>query len=272
MPELPEVETIRRELSQALVGEQIYSVEVHRPSVVHEDPTDFSRDLEGCFFQQVDRKGKYLIFQFSQGPAMLAHLGMSGKFILDRTSDPTLQTHDRVVFTLKDQRLVFSESRCFGFLERTQDVANHPRIKRLGFDGLDPNLKPHDLKQAWGKSNRSIKTLLLQQSPIAGIGNIYAAEILFGAKLHPETLGKNLGDQALTKLIDETRRILSLALEHNGTSISDYRRVDDKTGEFQNFLQVYGKTGQPCPVCAKPISRSVQAQRSSFFCPDCQKI
>jgi len=272
MPELPEVETIRRELSSELVGQQIKSVQVHRPSVVHEDPVSFSHSLANRSFKQVQRKGKYLIFGFDQGPDMLAHLGMSGKFILDSSDSPELQPHDRVVFTTHQGRLVFSDSRCFGFLQRAKDMENHPRLARLGVDGLDPRLSATDLKKSWGKSSRDIKTLMLQQSPIAGIGNIYAAEILFAAKINPATPAKRLKLKDLQRLIGETHRILELALTHNGTSISDYRRVDDKTGEFQNFLQVYGKAGEPCPLCKQPIERLVQSQRSSFFCPQCQVL
>lgn len=271
MPELPEVETIRAELAEELPGRRIEEVQVHRASVVKGEPRAFARALEGRLFERFERLGKFLLLGLDRGPELLGHLGMSGKFILAPPQAPR-QPHDRVRFRLDDRRwLIFSELRCFGYLELVPRREAHPSLARLGCDALNDPPTPAELKAAWGSTNRAIKTLLLEQRPLAGIGNIYAAEILFAARVHPETPGRRLGLKRLARLLEETARILGLALEHNGTSISDYRRVDDKTGQFQNFLQVYGKENQPCPSCGGPVKRKVQAQRSSFFCPRCQR-
>lgn len=271
MPELPEVETIRAELAQELAGRRIEEVQVHRASVVRGAPEALSQTLTGRRFERFERLGKYLLLGFDAGPELMAHLGMSGKFVL-APSGAQRQVHDRVRMRLDDHRwLIFSELRCFGFLELVPRRSEQPRLLKLGRDALNDPPPASALKAAWGASNRAVKTLLLAQRPLAGIGNIYAAEILFAARIHPETPGRKLGPKRLARLLEETARILELALEHNGTSISDYRRVDDKTGGFQNFLNVYGKENQPCPSCGGPVKRKVQAQRSSFFCPRCQR-
>ncbi|OGG95465.1 MAG: DNA-formamidopyrimidine glycosylase [Candidatus Lambdaproteobacteria bacterium RIFOXYD12_FULL_49_8] len=269
MPELPEVETLRRELSQALVGFCIKKVTVNRASVVKGAP-DSLKALNGRAFGPVLRRAKYLLFTFGEGPTLLAHLGMSGKFIVDQNQ--THQgPHDRVVFDLdQGRRLIFCEMRCFGFLELAEKVERHPRLSKLGKDPLE-TLNPNWLKAQWQGRKKPVKSLLLDQNILAGIGNIYASEILFAAQIHPQTPGGDLGLKQLSRLLKETKRILELALVHNGTSISDYRRVDDKTGEFQDFLQVYGQAEAPCPVCGAPIQRLVQSGRSSFFCGHCQK-
>ncbi|MDT8447142.1 MAG: bifunctional DNA-formamidopyrimidine glycosylase/DNA-(apurinic or apyrimidinic site) lyase [bacterium] len=271
MPELPEVETIRRELNAELPGRRIEELQVHRTSVVHGKPQALVQGLTGRRFGPVERLGKYLLFSFDQGPELMAHLGMSGKFVLAPT-DAERRVHDRVRFLLDQGRqLIFSELRCFGFLELLAEGRNHPRLNKLGQDAYSGSYDVKSLKEAWAESTRPIKTLLLEQSPLAGIGNIYAAEILFAAQIHPETPGRRLGPKRLARLITETKAILELALSHNGTSISDFRRVDDKTGGFQNFLKVYGKENQPCPTCGGAVKRIVTAQRSSFFCPRCQR-
>ncbi|OGH02386.1 MAG: DNA-formamidopyrimidine glycosylase [Candidatus Lambdaproteobacteria bacterium RIFOXYC1_FULL_56_13] len=271
MPELPEVETVRRGLLAEVLGQKVLQVKVHRASVVRGAPKALCRAIEGQTLEGIDRAAKYLLFRF--GPhSLLAHLGMSGKFVVTKAQEP-LKPHDRVVFTLSDQRrLVFSELRCFGFLELLDPNVQHPRLAKLGVDALTAAIEPKALQAAWSHTKRPLKTLLLDQSPLAGIGNIYAAEILFAAKLSPLLAGNKLRPTQALRLLEETRRILGLALEANGTSISDFRRVDDKTGGFQEFLQVYGKTDQPCRTCGREIKRIIQAGRSSFYCPHCQKL
>lgn len=271
MPELPEVETVRRGLEQEVLGQRVLKVTVHRASVVRGNPRALCKAVEGQTLERIERQAKYLLFHFGSA-SLLAHLGMSGKFVVTRAKEP-LKPHDRVVFILEDQRrLVFSELRCFGFLELLGRDLNHPRLAKLGVDALSAPIEPRALQAAWAKTKRPLKTLLLDQNPLAGIGNIYASEILFAAKLSPLLAGNKLRPSQAVRLLEETRRILGLALEANGTSISDFRRVDDKTGGFQEFLQVYGKEDQPCRTCGRGIKRIIQAGRSSFYCPHCQKL
>ncbi len=265
MPELPEVETICRELRQVLPGQVIAQVEVLRPSVVRKDHGAFVQSLTGCSFQQVERKAKYLLFHLSQG-AMLAHLGMSGKFVYD-AHPQAFKAHDRVIFHLSNgANLIFSEIRCFGFVEFITNAENHPRLRRLGPDALSAPPSALEMKARAKKTRKSIKEFIMDQRTLAGLGNIYACEILFGARLNPTKQAGRLTSADWERFLSETKRILNLALKHNGTSISDYRRVDDKQGEFQNFLQVYGKEGQPCPRCGKGIKKIAQGGRGTWFC------
>ncbi len=263
MPELPEVETIVQGLNLVLPGLQVSQVQVLRSSVVK--TPDLAARLQGQVFKTVTRRAKYLLFELSQG-WLLAHLGMSGKFIFE-TSPTPVKPHDRVLFELsKGSRLIFNEIRCFGFLEWLVAPQASPRLAKLGPDALRGEQSAQALKEQARGVKRSIKEWLMDQAVIAGIGNIYACEILFSAQVLPTRASQGITLAEWKRILAETQRILQLAVQHNGTSISDYRRVDDKTGEFQNFLQVYGKEGQPCPRCGKPIRKIVQGGRGTWFC------
>lgn len=268
MPELPEVHTIAAALQQKIEGRRIDSVEILRDSVIKNPPEEFLLALQGRSIQGIERIAKYLLFRLDSGQ-MLAHLGMSGKFVLDENdhNDP----YARVIFHLDNaSRLIFAEIRCFGFLEYLKAGQASPRLQGLGPDALIQQ-DPETLKKRAQGRKTPIKNLLLDQHFLAGIGNIYAAEILFMAGIRPTRPTDKLGPKAWQGLSESIPAILNLALEHNGTTISDYRRVDEKKGEFQNFLKVYQRADQPCRVCKTPIKRIVQAARSSFYCPKCQR-
>ncbi|PCI29894.1 MAG: DNA-formamidopyrimidine glycosylase [SAR324 cluster bacterium] len=271
MPELPEVQTIVNDLAPEISQQKILGCAIHRESVLRTAPQEFVRIVVGAKFVSVKRVGKYILFSLDERGWLLAHLRMTGKFILQQ-APIKVHPHDRVVFALENGKsLIFSDVRCFGTLEHLSTLEDHIGLNRQGWDPWSSHLTASSLRQRLEKRRSPIKTVLLDQTLIAGLGNIYAAEILFDAAIDPQSKANSLSLHQLKQLVFSIRKILDLALIHNGTSISDYRRVDDQTGEFQHFLKVYGKTGTACVRCSTLIIRIKQNQRSTFLCPHCQK-
>ena len=201
---------------------------------------------------------------------MIVHLRMTGKFIL--VADHQENRYGRVIFKLDNGlQMIFHDVRCFGTIELSSDIDKHKKLLSLGCDPWDKALTAESLAIKLRHRKASVKSILLNQSIIAGLGNIYASEILFDAKIDPTRVVTKLTLSQLKQLIKSTKKILASALKNNGTTISDYRRVDDKQGTFQNFLKVYGKQGEPCQTCKTPIQKIKQNQRSTFFCKICQR-
>lgn len=271
MPELPEVQTIVDDLNQTVINKKIIHCVDYRPSVIQGDLETFKKKMKGRIILGIKRLGKYIVFDLSGTLFLVVHLRMTGKFIVSAVeSDRHL--HDRVLFILENgKKLIYNDVRCFGTLELLESLDEHKGIRTLGWSPWSEAFTVENfLKKTKGK-NCSIKAILLDQSIIAGLGNIYAAEILFDARLDPTKIASRINRPIAERIIFSTKKILEKALKCNGTSISDYRRVDDKQGEFQNFLKVYGKTGEACPNCSGKIVKIIQNQRSTFLCPVCQK-
>ena len=272
MPELPEVETVVRELRREICGEVIQSIEIFRSNpIIQGDLEIFSKKLCGTTFIDITRRAKFLIFHLQPQRYLIAHLRMTGKFIV---SDPITKPskYNRVWFHLKSGRLlIFDDVRCFGTLEVHELLSDSKSISRLGIEPLSSEMNPNFFVEKMKSSTREIKIVLLDQKIVAGLGNIYVSEILYRARIHPKKVAGNLLKNDWIKIIKYCQIILEDAILNNGTTISDFRRVDEKTGKFQNFLKVYGKIGEDCPICNFPIQRIVQQQRSTFFCQKCQK-
>ena len=270
MPELPEVQTIVDDLNASVTNQVILSCKVNRPSIIHSDIKAFKSLIKGKKINRVKRVGKYLVFSLNGGLWMLVHLRMTGKFIYSSQPERSA-SHERVVFNLANGRkLIYHDVRCFGTIELIHDIDHHPKLQKLGWDPWDKQLTAQNLMLKTKGRQVAIKTILLDQEVIAGLGNIYASEILFDAGINPNARVRTLKLSQLVRMIVSMRKVLSLALKHNGTSISDFRRVDDKQGSFQNFLKVYGKQGKPCVRCSSPIEKQIISQRSTFLCPECQ--
>ncbi|MDX2470698.1 MAG: bifunctional DNA-formamidopyrimidine glycosylase/DNA-(apurinic or apyrimidinic site) lyase [SAR324 cluster bacterium] len=269
MPELPEVETIKKELCPLVDGQKVNKVEVFRESIIKGG--GFVASLEGRKIIKLKRVAKYLLFELDKG-FLLAHLGMTGKFTKgDDQRQEAIQTHDRARFFLSSGQIItYSDIRCFGFLTYLDDLESYPRLQGLGPDALNDPLDAKAFKEKAKGKNKKIRDYLLDQRVIAGVGNIYANEACFRAKIRPAKKAGSLKLGQWERLLQKTQGIIKEALVHNGTSISDYKRVDDKSGDFQNFLQVYGKDKSPCPICQTIIKREVYGARSAFFCPRCQ--
>ncbi len=271
MPELPEVETLVTGLKPHVVGKTIRKINVFRPlPILPLKPTEFIRAVESKKIVDLTRRAKYLIFHLKPELYLLTHLRMTGKFILtNHLNSP--EKHHRVWFHLgKRKILVFEDVRCLGKMELATKVTLSQKLGRLGVEPLLKKLNVSYFQKCCNETIRPIKALLMDQSKIAGIGNIYASEILFQAGIHPERQAKFLTQMERKQIIHTIKLILKKAIQLQGMTVSDFRRVDNKIGRFQNFLNVYGKTGQPCPKCARPIQRIVQYQRSTFFCSHCQ--
>lgn len=272
MPELPEVEVIRRGLSPQVVGRRFLAVAVGEKRLRQESrPAELRRWLAGRRLSRLRRRGKYLLFDLEGGVTLLIHLGMTGRLLLRPSPSPPLP-HVHLVFRLEGGLdLVLQDVRRFG-----QAVVFPPGVPPTPLEqvGREPFSKKVDAawlqEQARGRS-RAIKNFLLDGRVVAGIGNIYACEILFAAGIHPATPVSRLSRQDWDRVLTETRRILRKAIRQGGTTVATYLNSRGETGLFQLELSVYGREGEPCPCCQGLVARTTHGGRSTFFCPGCQR-
>lgn len=278
MPELPEVETVRRGLAKRLTGQTIVTVRLNRPDLRFPIPPDLPGRLEGRTIASIDRRAKYLLVRFepkgADAPVMIVHLGMSGRILFDdggRPPDP----HDHLVFTAGDgTRLIYNDVRRFGFvlLAGESGLAAHPRLAGLGPEPLGDGFDTAYLRGRLAGRMTPIKSALLDQKLVAGIGNIYACEALFQAGVSPSRLAAAVTGKQAGKLVEAVKDVLSRAIEAGGSSLRDYVQTDGELGYFQHSWSVYGRQGEPCPTCpggracATGVSRIVQSGRSTFYC------
>jgi formamidopyrimidine-DNA glycosylase len=273
MPELPEVEVIRRGLAPEVVGRRFLGVEVGPNSLRRQSSLEeLCRLTCGRKILDLRRRGKYLLFDLEEGATLLIHLGMTGRLLLVRPPYPNLP-HTHVIFRMEeDLQLVLQDVRRFGQVLAYPPGVEPPPLAQVGREPFSPEVTAAWLaEQARGRS-RPIKNFLLDGRVVAGIGNIYACEILFAARLHPAAPVSGLSRADWQRVLRETRRILKAAILKGGTTVSDYLNSRGETGLFQLELLAYGREGEPCVRCGTPIARLIQAGRSSFFCPACQKL
>ena len=270
MPELPEVETIVRGLREPLVGRQFTGVRadwenlVARPAV-----EEFKRGLVGQRVLGVKRRGKYLVFTLSGGGSLIVHLRMTGRLLI-KNSDDELDKHDHLVFELDDGReLRFNNVRKLGRVYLVDD--EDEIVGRLGPEPLDDYFAPADFTALLSGRRGKIKPLLLNQRFMAGVGNIYADEALFAARIHPERRADTLTAEEIERLYHAIRQVLAQGIRNRGTTFSDYRDAEGREGRNQEYLLVFRRTGQPCPRCGTPIERTVVGGRGTYFCLRCQK-
>ncbi len=278
MPELPEVEVVRRGLAAGIAGRQIARVEVLHPRPVRRHllgADDFATQLQGRTFTEPCRRGKYLWLPFADGDALLAHLGMSGQFRLD-AAEAAIAPNTRVLFTFGDgdPQLRFVDQRMFGGLSVSPDGAELPaEVAHIGRDPFDPQF---DLGAAVAKlrtKRTGVKRALLDQQLVSGIGNIYADEALWRARLHYARATDSLPRAAAAALITAAAAVMREALAEGGTSFDSlYVNVNGSSGYFNRSLAVYGREGHPCPRCGTPIRREAFMNRSSYRCPRCQRV
>ncbi|MFH2068079.1 MAG: bifunctional DNA-formamidopyrimidine glycosylase/DNA-(apurinic or apyrimidinic site) lyase [Candidatus Omnitrophota bacterium] len=268
MPELPEVETIRRQLVKDLVGKKIQAVKILVPKLIKEtSPVFFQRKIIGREIGNIRRRGKYLIFDLKPSLYLQVHLKLSGQLLYSSGSEPKIRHH--VLFLFQDgSRLYYHDLRRFGgFTLRRED----PEIKlNLGPEPLTPDFTFECWKQIIFGKNSRIKTFLLDQQRIAGLGNIYATEALFRAGIHPDRRVSALQPAETKKLYRAIKSTLKEALKAGGTSIQDYLKPDGSYGKFQNSLFVYRRKGQPCRCCGNLVRVQKDGSRSTYFCPSCQ--
>jgi formamidopyrimidine-DNA glycosylase len=292
MPELPEVETVRRGLMPAMLGARLDKVELRRPDIRFPFPASFESRLSGRQITDISRRAKYLLFQLDSGETLIAHLGMSGSFriekaevstpgdfLRERSKDPK---HDHVVLTLDSGCVViYNDPRRFGFMDLAASgaLADHPRLRGLGAEPLAPEFDALFLAKLFAGARTSLKAGLLDQKRIAGLGNIYACEALFRARLAPSRPAHILADargaptRAAKAIAEAIRNVLGEAIEAGGSTLRDHRQANGELGYFQHVFKVYDREGLRCvrERCRGIIARSVHSGRSTFYCPICQR-
>jgi|TARA_X000000950_G_scaffold255695_1_gene320547 formamidopyrimidine-DNA glycosylase len=276
MPELPEVETVRRALAQAMEDRQILHAHVGRPDLRWPLPDRLASRLEGRVVGGLQRRGKYVLLPLDQGETMLLHLGMSGSIRIHQ-AQPPIGKHDHIVLTMgsgmanaAESWIVFNDPRRFGWLDLYRGEV-HPMLVDMGPEPLGNSFSADHLVAALAGRKGPIKTALLDQALVAGIGNIYACEALFMAGLSPRRKAGTIRGGRADRLVAAIRSVLASAIEDGGTSLRDHVQPGGEIGYFVQRLTVYGRDGQLCGTCGATIRRITQSGRSSFYCPDCQR-
>ena len=271
MPELPEVETVKNGLKKKVLNKKITSCKVlYHGIIAYPQKERFVKEIINQKINDIKRRGKFLLFELDDY-YLISHLRMEGKYFIKKINEE-INKHDHVIFTLNnEEELRYNDTRKFGkmHLVKKEELENSP-LSKLGLEPWDKNLTNEYLKEKLNK-NKAIKTLLLDQSIITGIGNIYADEILFLSKINPEKLGKELTNKNRTDIINNTKIVLEKAIESGGTTIHTYTSVDGITGRFQQELLVHNKKSEPCPNCKTEILKIVVNGRGTYYCPKCQK-
>lgn len=285
MPELPEVETVRRGLAAAMEGRRIEAVEVRRRDLRVPVPDGFAEQLRGRTLVRLGRRAKYLVGRFDDGTVLLAHLGMSGRMRIEDPgggaepggADPGRHgAHEHVVFRVGNGATVrFSDPRRFGLMTLTDEdgLRDHPLIRNLGPEPLSDGFTGPALAARLEGRRVSVKAALLDQRVVAGVGNIYACEALHEARLSPRRTAATIRGARADRLAGAVRKVLLDAIEAGGSSLRDHVAPGGELGYFQHSFKVYGRDGEPCPTrdCGAPIRRIVQAARSTFYCGACQR-
>ncbi len=270
MPELPEVQTVLSTLEHMIQNRKIVSVDVISSDVILHDEDDFKKAVIGRHFLSFKRRGKYLIFELEDA-ALVSHLRMEGKYFVEKTTDP-IRKHTHIIFHLDDETdLRYHDVRRFGRMELIEKDTDYRSFHDLG---PEPFSSEFCADYAWNhtrNSKRSLKKTLLDQSFVAGIGNIYADEICFRAALRPETAVSRLSKARWNTIVSCARDVLSEAIEQGGSTVRSYTSSLGVTGLFQLKIDVYGREGEPCHKCGSPIKKIRHGQRGTHFCPVCQR-
>jgi formamidopyrimidine-DNA glycosylase len=292
MPELPEVETVRRGLAPAMLGARIDKVELRRADIRFPFPDAFAKRLTGRRIIEVNRRAKYLLFELDSGETLIVHLGMSGSFRMEKTAVSTPgkfhherskdPKHDHVVLVLDNGWVVtYNDPRRFGFMDLapTKTLDQHPRMRGLGAEPLAPEFDAHCLAKLFAGARTSLKAGLLDQKRVAGLGNIYVSEVLFRAGLSPSRPASILANargaqtKAAAAVAKAIRDVLEEAVEAGGSTLRDHRQANGELGYFQHVFKVYDREGLRCvrERCQGIVARITQSGRSTFYCSKCQR-
>ena len=287
MPELPEVETVRRGLAPHLVGRRLVRVAARRPDLRFPLPEGFVQRLTGARVIDMTRRGKYILAALDRDETLVMHLGMTGRFTVEADgaaeaagefalAAPADPKHAHIVFeTDAGGAITYFDARRFGFMDLidTANLETHPRFVAMGPEPLGETFDAAYLGRAFAGRRQGAKTLLLDQSVVAGLGNIYVCEALHRARLSPVRPAADIGPRTLAALVRSIRNVLEEAIAAGGSTLRDYASVEGGMGYFQHDFLVYGREGQACPNirCRGVVARLVQAGRSTFHCPACQR-
>ena len=274
MPELPEVETLRRSIEPFLLNQKIVDVEIRDPRlrwpVVAQD---FERWAVGPKIERLSRRSKYLLWHLDNEATVVIHLGMSGRLGRYAPSEP-IEKHTHVIFVLNNNlQIRYRDPRRFGLVEMSPpgELSTYPRFKNLGVEPLSDDFNAKNLKKWLKTSKKPIKNWIMDAQNVVGVGNIYANEALFKAGIRPDRPASFLTDEEQKQLVEHIKEVLKQAISKGGTTLNDFRDASGEPGFFQLVLLVYQREGELCNRCKTPIERLTLAGRSSFFCPTCQK-
>lgn len=279
MPELPEVETIKNAVEKFMRGATILRATVRQPKLRESVPADFEQRIRGTAILNLRRIAKYMLMDLNNGLTIIWHFGMSGKIKTESVLPPILEKHDHIIIESDKGVLIYNDARRFGIvtLSESDTLMQHRCFKHIGLDPWDTNLNTEYLLQKLANRKCAVKLSLLNQEIISGIGNIYASEILYRARIRPDRPSESVSKTEAEAIIKNTRIVLQEAVSAGGSTIHDYKRPDGDIGYFQQHHCVYDKTGQPCPDCKCNIAKSggiqriVQGGRSTYYCPILQK-
>lgn len=274
MPELPEVETIKKTLEHLTIGKQIEDVTVYWPKIIKKpvEHEQFIDALKGQTIEAVGRRGKFLIFYLTD-LALVSHLRMEGKYGLFPV-DKEMDKHTHVLFTFTDgTQLRYKDVRKFGTMHlflKGEELTSLP-LSQLGPEPLSDEFTTEYMMQSLAKTSRNIKAVLLDQTLVVGVGNIYVDESLFRAKIHPQRVASSLTEKEIERIVSEVKATLAEAIEQGGSTIRTYINTQGQIGMFQQQLLVYGRNGEPCKECGNEIEKMKVAGRGTHICPSCQK-
>lgn len=287
MPELPEVETIKRELEKTVLGKKIIEVCLHHPKVIREPSAEkFKKGVTGAIFKNILRKAKVLILELSNGKSLVVHLKMTGQLVLRQKTlstnpstrfacsglvyPPEAGGKARVSFRLSDGKFLdFNDQRLFAEMRLLEDWRSLKFIQGLGPEPFE--ITAGQFKAMLSRKKTKIKPLLMDQTFISGIGNLYAAEVLFRARISPERPAAKISDKEKELLFQEIKATLREAIQHKGSSVDQYVQVSGRPGGYVKYHKVYDRKEKPCLVCKTPIKRIALGGRGTYFCPKCQK-
>ncbi len=274
MPELPEVETVCRGLAAHLVKARVAHVLVRRRDLRVPVPTHLEKAISGKTLARIARRAKYILFHFDDGQVLITHLGMSGRMVLGTSAPKRYQKHDHVIIGWADGHiLIFNDARRFGLMVLTTEsaLAAHPLLKDLGPEPLAKEWNGAHLYETLHASQAPVKSVIMDQRKLVGVGNIYACEALFRAAIHPARAASKVKENEADRLAIAIRQVLEEAIISGGSTLRDYVRSSGDAGYFQHHFKVYGRHKLACFTCKTPIAMTRQAGRSTFFCKVCQK-
>ena len=268
MPELPEVETTLRAIKK-FQDKNLIDIKVHNRDLRWVVNKDLEKNTRNQKLINLYRRAKYIIFEL-ENTNLILHLGMSGSLRISKSEDNYFLKHDHIEFIFVDEKIIYNDPRRFGSLHETENVDDHKLIAGLGPEPLSNNFNAEYLLTRCKKSKSNIKTLIMNQKNVVGIGNIYASESLYLSNINPKKKSHNLNLQECKRIVDSSKKVLNDAIKVGGTTLKDFYSADGSPGYFKNKLNVYGRNGQKCKKCKGVVTKVTISQRATFYCPNCQ--
>jgi len=268
MPELPEVETTLRAIKK-FQGQNLINIKVHNRNLRWTVSKDLEKNSKNQKLIDLHRRAKYIIFEL-ENTYLLLHLGMSGSLRILKSEDNYFLKHDHVEFIFDNEKIIYNDPRRFGSLHIAKDINNHKLISRLGPEPLSKNFNGEYLLDCCKRSKTNIKSLIMNQKNVVGIGNIYASESLYLSRVNPQKESQELNFEECKRIVSSSKKVLNEAIKVGGTTLKDFYSADGSAGYFKIKLNVYGRNGQKCKNCEEEIIKVTINQRATFYCPNCQ--